>query len=101
MTRTRSGAARSRRTARSGSVDGRRARLPAGRTRSGLDREGGRAESGLGAGRHFVELDGEPAAFGPTQVHAEQHVGPVLRVGAAGARVDRADRVTVVVVAGE
>jgi hypothetical protein len=35
----------------------------------------------------------EAAALGPAHVHAQQHVGPVLRLGAAGARVNRDDRV--------
>ena len=66
-----------------------------------LHRERGRAEAGFGAGRHLVDLDGEAAPLGPAQVHAQEHVGPVLRVGAARAGVDRADRVAVVVLAGE
>ena len=43
----------------------------------------------------------KPAALGPAQVHAQQHVGPVLGVGAALARLDLADGVVLVVLAGE
>ncbi len=66
-----------------------------------LDRERRGAEPGFGARRHLVDLGGETAPFRPAQVHAQQHVGPVLRVGAARAGVDRADRVAVVVLTGE
>ena len=52
-------------------------------------------------GRDLEDLRGEPAPLRPAQVHAQQHVGPVLRVGTAGAGVHRADRVAVVVLAGE
>ena len=47
------------------------------------------------------ELGLEAAVVGPAQVHAEQHLGPVLRVGAARARVDRDDGVARVVLAVE
>jgi hypothetical protein len=30
----------------------------------------------------------KPCAVGPLQIHAQQHRGPVLRLGAAGARLD-------------
>ncbi len=43
----------------------------------------------------------EPAALGPAQVHAQQHLGPVLRLGAAGARMNRDDRVLAIVLAAE
>ena len=43
----------------------------------------------------------EAAALGPAQVHPLHHLGPVLRVGPAGAGVDLADRVALVVLAGE
>ena len=41
----------------------------------------------------------EAAAVAPAQVHAQQHLGPVLAVGAACAAVDREDRVRAVVLA--
>jgi hypothetical protein len=40
-------------------------------------------------------------ALGPAQVHPQQHVGPVRRLGAPGTGADRHDRVLGVVVAGE
>ena len=40
------------------------------------------------AGRHLDELALEAAPLGPAQIHAQQHLGPVLRLGAAGARLD-------------
>ena len=43
----------------------------------------------------------KPLALGPPQVHAQEHLGPVLGVGAAGAGMDRHDRVVVVQLAGE
>jgi hypothetical protein len=39
--------------------------------------------------------------FRPAQVHPQEHLGPVGRFGAAGARADRQDRVAIVVLAGE
>ena len=43
----------------------------------------------------------EPAPLGPAQVHAQQHLGPVLRFGAAGARMERHDRILAIVLAAE
>ena len=43
----------------------------------------------------------EAAPLGPAQVHAQQHLRPVLRLGAAGARMDRDDRVLAIVLAAE
>ena len=43
----------------------------------------------------------KPRFGGPAQVHAQQHLGPVLRVGAARVGLDRHDRVAAVVLAGE
>ena len=43
----------------------------------------------------------EAAALGPAQVHPQQHLGPVLRLGAAGARMDRDDGVLAIVLAAE
>ena len=47
------------------------------------------------------ELALEAAALRPLQVHAEQHLGPVLRLGAAGAGMDRDDGVGAIVFAAE
>ena len=43
----------------------------------------------------------EPLKLGPAQVHAQQDLRPVLRLGAARARMDRHDGVARIVVAGE
>ena len=43
----------------------------------------------------------EAAALGPAQIHPEQHLGPVLRLGAAGAGMDGHDRVLAIVLAAE
>ena len=66
-----------------------------------LDDERRRRDAGLRALLDLVELDVEAAPLRPAHVHAQQHLGPVLRVGAAGARVHLADRVALVVLAGE
>jgi hypothetical protein len=39
--------------------------------------------------------------FGPAQVHAQEHLGPVGRLGPTGARTDRKERRALVVLAGE
>ena len=56
---------------------------------------------GLLARRRLLHLDVEAALLGPAQVHAQQHLGPVLGVGAARAAVHRDDRVAGVVAAAE
>jgi hypothetical protein len=66
-----------------------------------LDEHGGLADAGLVAGLHVLHLDGEAAALGPAVVHAEKHVGPVVRLGAARARLDGEDGVVLVELAGE
>ena len=38
------------------------------------------------------DLGLEPMALGPAEVHPEEHLGPVGRLGAAGAGADREDR---------
>src|ERR1044071_8791897 len=43
----------------------------------------------------------EAALLGPLQIHAQEHLGPVLRFGATGARMNRANRVAAIVVARE
>ena len=66
-----------------------------------VDDERRALDARLVAEQHLVDLDVEPLAFGPPQVHPQEHLGPVLRLGAAGARVQRRDRVVVVVLAAE
>ncbi len=43
----------------------------------------------------------EAAALGPLQIHPQQHVGPVLRLGSAGTGMDRDDGVGAIVLAAE
>ena len=43
----------------------------------------------------------EAAALGPFQVHPQQHVGPVLRLGTAGTGMDRDDGTGAIVLAAE
>ncbi len=52
-------------------------------------------------GSALVDLDVEALALGPAQVHPQEHLGPVLRLGPAGAGMQRGDRVVVVVLAAE
>ena len=53
----------------------------------------GGLDAGLVARRGVQHLHGEPVPLGPAHVHPHQHLGPVLRLGAPGARVDRQQRV--------
>ena len=53
------------------------------------------------AGLHILQLDRKTAPLGPAVVHAEEHVGPVIRLGAACARLDGEDGVVPVELAGE
>jgi hypothetical protein len=61
--------------------------------------EGRALEARLVAGLVVDHLAPEPAALRPAQVHAQQHVGPVLRLGPPGARVDGHDRTLLIVLA--
>src|SRR6185312_13214977 len=66
-----------------------------------LDREGGRLDAGFLALLAVVERDLKAVALGPARVHAQQHLGPVLALGAAGAGVDGENRVERIVLAAE
>src|SRR5207237_2596088 len=46
-------------------------------------------------------FDFPAAAFAPTLIHAQKHVGPIASFGAAGAGVDVEDAIAFVVRAGE
>ena len=63
--------------------------------------EGGRLDPRLLPRARLEQLDREAAALGPAHQHAQDHLRPVLRVGPAGAGVDRDQRVAVVIGAGE
>ena len=60
-------------------------------------RDGRALDARLFTGLKIDDLAREAAAFRPPEIHAQQHFRPVLRLGAAGARVDGKDRVGVVV----
>ena len=66
-----------------------------------LERERGRLDARLLARRRLDQLGLVAAVLGPAQVHAQQHLGPVLGVGAAGAGRDLHERGAAVVLAGE
>src|SRR6185503_8621548 len=57
------------------------------------DAEGRRLDARLLPRAGLQQLDVEAALLGPAHLHAQDHLGPVLRVGAAGARVDGDERV--------
>ena len=66
-----------------------------------LDGEGGGLQPCLLARARLDQLGLEAAIGRPTQVHAEQDLGPILRVGAARPGMDGDDRVATVVLARE
>src|SRR5208283_3590547 len=66
-----------------------------------VNRECGRLDSGFFAGLVVVHFGFEALALGPAQIHTQKHVGPVLRLGAAGAGMDGDDGVARVVIAGK
>src|ERR687897_253725 len=66
-----------------------------------LDHEGRRRDPGLRTPLDLVELGAEAAALGPAQVHAQQHLGPVLGIRPTRTRVDLADGIALVVLARE
>ena len=66
-----------------------------------VDRDGHALEARLLALLLVDDLGREAVALGPAQVHPQQHLGPVGRLGAAGAGADRQDRGALVVLAGE
>ena len=57
-----------------------------------IDLDGHALEAGLLALLLVDDLGREAMALGPAQVHAQEHLGPVGRLGAAGAGADRQDR---------
>ena len=57
--------------------------------------------SGLFTGLVIEHLSLELVTLAPAQIHTQQHLGPILRVGSAGARVDCDDGVERVVFAAE
>ena len=63
--------------------------------------EGGGLDAGLVALGGLLQLHLHAAPLRPAHLHPQQHLGPVLRVGAAGAGVHGHDRVAGVVLARE
>ena len=61
------------------------------------DRKGGRLESGLLARLVVEQSELEAVALGPAPVHAEEHLGPVLRLRSSRSRVQGDNRVQSVV----
>ena len=66
-----------------------------------LDGDGGGLDAGLVAFFIVQDLVDKAVALGPAGVHAVEHLGPVLGLGAAGAGVELQDGIGVVVLAGE
>ena len=66
-----------------------------------VDRDGHALEAGLLAFLLVEDLGREAVALRPAQVHAQEHLGPVGRFGAAGAGADRQERRALVVLARE
>ena len=66
-----------------------------------VDLDGHALEAGLLALLLVDDLGREAMALRPAQVHPQEHLGPVGRLGAAGAGADGQDRGALVVLAGE
>ena len=66
-----------------------------------VDFEGRALDAGAFAFEAVGHDGGKALALGPSQVHAQEHFGPILAFGAAGAGVDRHDGGAGVVFAGE
>ena len=65
------------------------------------ERHGHALDTGLLARLEVEDLALEAATLPPFRVHAQEHLGPVLRFGAAGAGMDTDDRVRSIVFAAE
>ena len=66
-----------------------------------IDRNGHALHAGLLALGLVEDLGGEAVPLGPAQIHAQQHLGPVCGLGAAGAGAYRQQGVAAVVLAAE
>src|SRR5207342_3112571 len=66
-----------------------------------LDAESRALDAGDFAGADFHQFGLPAAALAEAQVHAQQHLGPVLRLGAAGAGLDVDEAVGGIELAGE
>ena len=65
------------------------------------DGELSREKPRFGALARLFDLDGEPSALGPTAVHAQEDLGPVLRIDATIFGVDLHDGIVGIVFTGE
>src|SRR6185369_3145218 len=65
------------------------------------DREGASLHAGLIAGLILGNLGAPPLAFAVAQIHSQEHLGPVLRLGTAGAGIYGKIAGTAVMRAGE
>src|SRR5213083_1426467 len=61
--------------------------------------ERGRLNASFLAGLVVVQDRLKSLAFGPAQIHAHKHLGPILRFGSARARMNGHDRITRIVLA--
>ena len=66
-----------------------------------LHHDGGAFQAGLVAVQVVQGGDFKAVALGPAVVHAEQHLGPVLGLSAAGTGVEGEDSVVLIVLAGK
>ena len=66
-----------------------------------LDLHRGGLDASFFTRRRIEDVRAEAFVLGPAEIHAQQHFGPILRFGAARARLDGEDGVQVVVVAAE
>ena len=66
-----------------------------------LNLHGGGFDARFFAGRGIKHGGAESLLLGPAEIHAQKHLGPVLRFGAAGTGLDGDDGVQAVVFAGE
>ena len=62
-----------------------------------LSQEGHRLDTGFLTLLEVHDLGLVSPLFGPSQVHPQQHLGPILALGASGARMDRDDGVAGIV----
>jgi hypothetical protein len=58
-------------------------------------------DSSLVAGLEIDDVAPKSATLGPAQIHAHEHLGPVLRLGAARTGMNRDNRVLLVELAGQ
>ncbi len=65
------------------------------------DRNGRALDAGLIAGLKIEGLHLEALSLRPSHVHAQEHLGPILGLGAAGSRMYGEDGIVLIELAGE